>query len=84
VSAEVSAVEVRGLPRPVRVQVVFHVADDRQAHSVSAQMVDRAHEIANMPEYECDVDVTVERTEPGAAHPVDPGDAPARRGPAQI
>jgi hypothetical protein len=66
----------------VRVQTVFHVANDRQAQVVAAKMVDRAHEIANLPECECDVDVSIERTEPGMAHPVDPGDGSARGRPA--
>jgi hypothetical protein len=63
----------------VRVQAVFHVADDRQAQVVAAKMVDRAHEIANLPECECDVDVSIERTQPEAApNPAEPGDAPAK------
>jgi hypothetical protein len=51
----------------VRVQVVFHVVDDQQAEVVAARMVDRAHEIANLPECECDVDVSIERARPHAA-----------------
>jgi hypothetical protein len=46
----------------VRVQAVFHVSSDEQAQAVAARMVDRAHEIANLPECECDVDVSIERT----------------------
>jgi hypothetical protein len=57
----------------VRVQAVFHVTDDRQAQAVAAKMVDRAHEIANLPECECDVDVSIERTPPDDASPVDLG-----------
>ena len=48
---------------PVRVQAVFHVSSEEQAQAVAAKMVDRAHEIANLPECECDVDVSIERTE---------------------
>jgi hypothetical protein len=55
---------MNGPPRPVRVQAVFHVTDEQQAQAVAAKMVDRAHEIANLPECECDVDVNIERTQP--------------------
>jgi hypothetical protein len=44
----------------VHVQVSFHAADERQAHTVAAKLIDSAHEIANLPECECDVDVSVE------------------------
>lgn len=47
--------------RAVSVQAVFHVLDDRQAQTVAAKMVDRAYEIANLPDCECDVDVNIER-----------------------
>jgi tripeptide aminopeptidase len=36
--------------------------DDEHARSVVAEAVDRVHEAANLPECECDVDVSVERT----------------------
>ncbi len=39
---------------------VFHAADERQAQTVAAKLIDSAHEIANLPECECDVDVSVE------------------------
>lgn len=62
----------------VRVQAVFHVADDRQAQAVATKMIDRAHEIANLPECECDVDVSIERAQPdGSAEAAGPGDAPS-------
>jgi hypothetical protein len=44
----------------VHVQVSFHAADERQAQTVAAKLIDSAHEIANQPECECDVDVSVE------------------------
>jgi hypothetical protein len=44
----------------VHVQVSFHAADERQAQTVAARLIDSAHEIANLPECECDVDVSVE------------------------
>jgi hypothetical protein len=48
----------------LRVETVFHLADERKAQALAAQMVDRAHEIANMPDCECDVDVSVEWASP--------------------
>jgi hypothetical protein len=53
--------------RPVCVQAIFHVLSDQQAQAVAAKMVDRAHEIANLPECECDVDVKIERPQPDLA-----------------
>jgi acetylornithine deacetylase/succinyl-diaminopimelate desuccinylase-like protein len=44
----------------VRVKVDFKVSDEQTAQAVAAQMVDKAHEIANQPDCECDLDVTVE------------------------
>ena len=46
--------------RAVRVEVTFHTVDERQAQTVAAKLIDSAHEIANLPECECDVDVSVE------------------------
>jgi hypothetical protein len=76
---------MKGPPRAVRVQAVFHVLDDQQAQAVAAKMVDRAHEIANLPECECDVDVSIQRTRPDAAtNTVDPGDAPPDGSPSSV
>jgi hypothetical protein len=61
-STALQPAQAQGDARAVRVEVVFHVADEIQAHTVAAKMVDRAHEIANLPECECDLDVSVERT----------------------
>jgi tripeptide aminopeptidase len=36
--------------------------DDERAQTVVAEVVDRVHEAANLPECDCDVDVSVERT----------------------
>jgi hypothetical protein len=44
----------------LRVETVFHVADESQGQAVAAKLIDRAHELANSPECECDVDVSVE------------------------
>lgn len=53
--------------RAVRVQAIFHVSEDQQEQTVVAKMIDRAHEIANLPECECDVDVSVEMVSPGGS-----------------
>jgi hypothetical protein len=47
------------------VRVRFKVSDEQAAQAVAAKMVDRAHEIANQPDCECDVDVSVEWSPPG-------------------
>ncbi len=43
----------------LRVEVVFRDLDARRSHAVAAEMVSRAHELANLPESECDVDVSI-------------------------
>jgi len=48
----------------LRVQVVFHDLDERSAQAISAELIARAHELANTPEWECDVDVSVEALPP--------------------
>jgi hypothetical protein len=79
VSADLPTAVAQPKLRAVRVQAVFHVTDDRQAQTVVAKMVDRAHEIANLPECECDVDVNIERTaSDDIADPVEPGAAPPK------
>lgn len=75
-SADLPAGEIKGPLRAVRVQVVFHVTDDERGQAVAAKMIDRAHEIANLPECECDVDVSVEMVPPvGSLAPVGPSGA---------
>ena len=59
----------------LRVETVFHLADESQGQAVAAKLIDRAHELANSLECECDVDVSVEWVRPD--DPVDPGEAPA-------
>ena len=44
----------------VDIRVSFHAADEHKAQAVAAKLIDSAHEIANLPECECDVDVSVE------------------------
>jgi hypothetical protein len=48
----------------LRVETVFHLADESQGQAVAAKLIDRAHELANSPECECDVDVSVEWMRP--------------------
>jgi hypothetical protein len=66
-----------GADRMLRVETVFRVADELQGQTVAAKLIDRAHEIANLPECECDVDVSVEWIQP--EHPADPSGHPAER-----
>ena len=47
-------------PRTVHIRVSFHATDERQARTLAAKLIDSAHEIANLPECECDVNVSVE------------------------
>jgi hypothetical protein len=83
-SAQLPTGEGQGTVRSVCVKAVFHVHDDHQAQVVAARMIDSAHEIANLPECECDVDVSLERTLPNLAHPVGPSDVPARPRPSTL
>jgi hypothetical protein len=77
VSADLSSGAVAGATGAVRVQVVFHTSGERQAQTVAAMLIDRAHEIANLPECECDVDVSVETSPHGSSPaPVGIGGAP--------
>jgi hypothetical protein len=59
-----------GADRMLRVETVFRVADELHGQTVAAKLIDRVHEIANLPECECDVDVSVEWVEP--EYPGDP------------
>jgi hypothetical protein len=53
--------------RELRVEVVFDGVDERRAQDVAAEMIARAHELANRPEHECDVDVSVQLCPGGGA-----------------
>jgi hypothetical protein len=48
----------------LRVNAVFHDIDPEHADRIAAAMVGRAHELANTPELECDVDVSIESVAP--------------------
>jgi hypothetical protein len=79
VSADSPIGGAQSAPTVLRVQVVFHTTNDRQVQSVAAKMIDSAHEIANLPECECDVDVSVELVQPDGVDDVaEPVGAPAR------
>jgi hypothetical protein len=50
-----------GEPGVLRVEAVFHDVDESQADTIAVALIGRAHELANLPECECDVDVNVRR-----------------------
>jgi hypothetical protein len=41
-------------------RVRFKLAEEPAARELAAKLIERAHELANLPESECDVDVDVE------------------------
>jgi hypothetical protein len=57
----------------LRVEAVFRELGEQQLETVAAAMIDRAHELANRPECECDVDVSVERGSPAPPFARDAG-----------
>jgi tripeptide aminopeptidase len=63
---------------PARCSIVAEVrsAAEERAEAVVAEMVDRIHEAANLPQCECDVDVRVDRTFSG--YQLVPGALPVR------
>jgi hypothetical protein len=67
--------------RMLRVQTIFRVSEEQHGQTVAAKLIDRAHEIANLPECQCDVDVSVEWIAP--EDPSGLGGAPARAHPAE-
>lgn len=54
-----------GEPSVLRVEAVFHGLLPEQADTIAAELIARAHELANMPEHGCDVDVNVRRESSG-------------------
>jgi hypothetical protein len=48
-------------PGVLRVEAVFRDVEAQHADTIAAEMIGRAHELANLPECECDVDVNVRR-----------------------
>ncbi len=47
-------------PNTLRVEAIFRDIDEQQADTIAAEMISRAHELANLPDCECDVDVNVQ------------------------
>jgi hypothetical protein len=41
-------------------RIRFKLAEEPAARELAAKLIERAHELANLPESECDVDVDVE------------------------
>jgi hypothetical protein len=69
-------------PRLLRVEAVFRDLAQEHMQTVAAAMIDRAHELANRPECECDVDVSVQSGLAGGPGPRDgPGSLPASGAP---
>jgi hypothetical protein len=48
----------------LRVEAVFHDVAAEQADTIAAELIARAHELANLPECACDVDVNVQQSPP--------------------
>ncbi len=48
----------------LRMEVTFLDVEEQKADALAAALIGRVHELANLPEYECDVDVSVQRTSP--------------------
>lgn len=51
------------------VTVRFQLQDERTARDLAAGLIERAHELANLPRNECDVDCDVQWTPPGVMAP---------------
>jgi hypothetical protein len=43
---------------------VFRGLEAQHVQTLAAEMIARAHELANQPEFECDVDVSVQSAAP--------------------
>jgi hypothetical protein len=72
VSTDISPRGAAGAPPPdapgtLHVEAVFRDVPERRAHEIAAELIDRAHELANMPDSECDVDVSVKLEADGDA-----------------
>jgi hypothetical protein len=51
----------------LQVQAVFRDVEEQHVQALAAEMIARAHELANQPECQCDVDVSVQRAAPVAS-----------------
>ena len=59
-------------PGTLRVEAVFHDVQAQHADAIAAELISRAHELANLPEWACDVDVNIQLVppeDPGAGSP---------------
>jgi hypothetical protein len=46
----------------LRLQAIFSVhGDDERAYAIASELIDRLSVLANLPECECDVDISLER-----------------------
>jgi hypothetical protein len=71
--------QLAGSPEPgLSVRVRFALADERGARALAAKLIDCAHELANLPESECDVDVEVQWTAPASVAAALPAAEPGR------
>jgi hypothetical protein len=61
----------------LRVEAVFQDVGEQHVQTIAAAMIDRAHELANLPECECDVDVSVQWGAGGPAGPERSGEVSA-------
>ena len=59
-----SGVSSAGERSTLHVDVTFRDVEARQADALAAELIGRVHELANLPAYECDVDVSVQTTSP--------------------
>jgi hypothetical protein len=50
----------------LHVRAVFRDVDEQHVQMLAAEMIARAHELANRPECACDVDVSVQYAAPAA------------------
>jgi hypothetical protein len=57
--------------RTLHVHAVFRDVEEQHAQTLAAEMIARAHELANRPECECDVDVDVSVQSAAPRAPVD-------------
>ena len=52
----------------LHVHAIFRDLDAEHVQTLAAEMIARAHELANRPECQCDVDVDVKYASPQARH----------------
>lgn len=75
-SAEPSPTPAEPTEPGLVVRARFKLEDEGAARVLAGRLIDRAHELANLPECECDLDVDVEWT-PAPTPPSASGSTPA-------